>query len=342
MEVDNQTPASETHRVQDLWFDDGNLVIQAGNSQYCVHRGILAARSSVFQDMLALPQPPHSELVDGCPLVHLPDPATELTVILKAIFDPEFFMPFPAPTTFDNTVGCLRLSHKYGVDYLRRRALIHLASGFRTTLSEWDSAAYEVNNPNRFPLEIRSWPWASDSDKIYAIQLAREVDALWVLPTAFYQVSAAFKKLGTAIFHGAFRNGVPTSISLEDQDSFVNGHNSQITSANVDILAFLSYPPSANIEGCAFPFQCTAERLSAIESSREMLREYPSIPLDIWNSDDWDILQDVCPACLAVLRETHQHARQAFWDKLPGIYGLPSWEELEKMKEAAIGDGSGL
>lgn len=77
------------HRVQELWFDDGNLVIQAGNSQYRVFRGILAARSPVFQDMLSFPQPPDSELVEGCPVVFLPDSSMEVGAFLRAIFEPE-------------------------------------------------------------------------------------------------------------------------------------------------------------------------------------------------------------------------------------------------------------
>ncbi|KAJ7119091.1 hypothetical protein C8R44DRAFT_707401 [Mycena epipterygia] len=341
MEADTLPPANEPQRVQGLWFEDGNLVIQAGNSQFRVYRGVLAARSSVFQDMLAFPQPPDSELVDGCPLVCLPDPATEVTVFLKAIFHPEFFAPFPAPTTFDSIVGVLRLSHKYGVDYLRRRALIHLSSGHHNTLSETDCASYTGDpDPSRSLSEIMSWPGPdSDVSHMCTIQLAREIDAPWVLPLAFYNLSAVFHEVGNIIFHGAVYNGLPVSLSMQDQQTFLIGHNSQNTSTYAAILQFLSYPRSADIEGCKSPARCTAERLNAVESSREMTCDSPSIPLDIWDSDDWDILQDVCPACLAVLKDAHQHARQAFWDKLPEMYGLPCWEELEKMKEAAIGKG---
>lgn len=37
--------------------------------------------------MLGFPQPSDSELVESCPLVHLPDSAGEVTTFLKAIFD---------------------------------------------------------------------------------------------------------------------------------------------------------------------------------------------------------------------------------------------------------------
>ncbi|KAJ6449170.1 hypothetical protein DFH09DRAFT_1386122 [Mycena vulgaris] len=199
MEVDTQPTALQ--RVQDLWFADGNLVIQARNSQFRVYRGILAARSPVFQDMLSFPQPPDSELVEGCPLVHLPDAEMEVTDFLKAIFIPEYFLPFPALTKFDVIVGCLRLSHKYGVDYLRRRALVHLSSGYRTTLAEWDSSKYDEEATSRLASQVRTWPTPYDAaHRISVIQLAREVDVPWILPTAFYRLSCDFTYTANRVF----------------------------------------------------------------------------------------------------------------------------------------------
>lgn len=90
MDVDNEPSGNPgPQRIQELWFSDGNIVIQAGNSQYRVYRGILAARSPVFQDMFSFPQPPDSELVEGCPLIRLPDLDVEVTPFLRAIFEPE-------------------------------------------------------------------------------------------------------------------------------------------------------------------------------------------------------------------------------------------------------------
>jgi hypothetical protein len=77
-------------RAQELWFEDGTVVIQAGNSLYRVFRGILAARSPVFRDMFQLPQPPDCPLFEGCPVVQIWDSPTELTALLRAIFEPEF------------------------------------------------------------------------------------------------------------------------------------------------------------------------------------------------------------------------------------------------------------
>ncbi|KAJ7110959.1 hypothetical protein C8R44DRAFT_799747 [Mycena epipterygia] len=108
-------------QVEQLWFKDCGLVIRAGDLVFRVSGEILAAKSPVFQDMLQIPQPSTGEIVDGCPVVHLPDDPTDTTAFLRAIFDSEFFEPYPAPTDFDTIHGVLKLSHKYFVDYLRKR-----------------------------------------------------------------------------------------------------------------------------------------------------------------------------------------------------------------------------
>ncbi|KAJ7684253.1 hypothetical protein DFH06DRAFT_1072821 [Mycena polygramma] len=317
--------------VEDLWFEDGNIVIQAGNSQYRVFRGILAAHSPVFANLFGLPQPADSELVDGCPFVQLPDPDAEVTPFLKAIFDPEFFMPYPACTNFDAVAGCLRLSHKYGVEYLFRRALVHFSSGYQTTLSQFDDYTFN-DNPSQGP----SWEYPDEpAFRIRAIELARQVDATWILPRAFYSLSNQFDDLGAAIFHGTVHGGVQVQLSLQDQTSFLNGHAVQCSDTAVNAIRFLSNPLA--IEGCLSPSHCYLARLDAIEVSREFILDHPSHFLYVWVPDDWHLLEDICPVCLARLKRTRRQAREAWWNKLPQIYGLPAWPELEQMKTAAIG-----
>ncbi|KAJ6487133.1 hypothetical protein C8R47DRAFT_1127803 [Mycena vitilis] len=333
MEVDAQLP-SEIHRVEELWFEDGNLILQAGQCQYRVYRGLLAAQSLIFRDMISLPQPTDSELIEGCPLVRLPDPEVEVTPFLQAMFVADFFMPFPARTKFDTVVGCLRLSHKYGVDHLHRRALVHFSSGYPTTLHQ--IILRREGSPSA--LDKQSWtPPKNPTFDIYAIQLARQVDATWILPFAFYCLSDHFEDVGTAIFNGATYKGLHTQLPLQDQQSFLTGHSAQRVATAVDALQFLSNP--LDIERCSSPSRCHSERLRAIENGREFIRDFPSSPLHIWSPEDWDLLEDVCDICLAVLRQTHQEVRETVWDRLPEMYDLPPWKELEDMKAAAIGNG---
>lgn len=70
-----------------LWYRDGNIVLQAERTQWKVHQGILAESSVIFQDMFSLPQPLaiDTELVEGCPVVRLSDSAEEVEYVLQAI-----------------------------------------------------------------------------------------------------------------------------------------------------------------------------------------------------------------------------------------------------------------
>ncbi|KAJ7806102.1 hypothetical protein B0H14DRAFT_2382146 [Mycena olivaceomarginata] len=330
-----EVAASPGQEVQELWFDDGNIVLRAGGSLYRVYRGILTSRSSVFQAMLSLAPPPNSELVEGCPLIELADPEVEVTPFLRAIFEPEFFLLSPAPTEIGTVLGCLRLAHKYKVDYLRRRVLVHLSTAFPTTLSGLDRMVrYQ---PPDDPSELEGWTWGPDLiTRIRAIQVAREVDAPWMLPRAFYSLSLYLDRLGMTIFTGAIYKGMDTRLSVQDQTSFLKGYNLQCQSTVGNALAFLSRP--LDIQGCKHADLCSRTRLEAISLiNHDFARGYLPDPLYIWQWADWDkLLSKLCPVCKTVLKGAHQNARQAFWNRLPEIYDVAAWDVLEQLKAAAF------
>lgn len=80
-------PTINTIRSE-VWFEDGNIVLQAGGTQFKVYRGILSQSSSVFKDMFSLPQPPEKDedLIEGCPIVHLSDSVKEVEHMLEALY----------------------------------------------------------------------------------------------------------------------------------------------------------------------------------------------------------------------------------------------------------------
>ncbi|KAJ7205333.1 hypothetical protein B0H12DRAFT_986526, partial [Mycena haematopus] len=92
----------------------------------------LAARSTVFHGMIESGAPGNQgdEFIDGIPVVVLHDAADDVEVFLRAIFDSSYFMPAPEPANFTDVLAILRLSHKYDVEYLQRRALRHLSDEF--------------------------------------------------------------------------------------------------------------------------------------------------------------------------------------------------------------------
>ncbi|KAJ7618313.1 hypothetical protein DFH06DRAFT_1483330 [Mycena polygramma] len=165
-------------RAEGLWFEDCGLIIQAEKTLCRISRDYLASQSPVFKDMLALPSPKEADRMDGCPFVFLPDNAEDVTVFLKALMFYDFFEPYPAPTTLPILFGTLRMSYKYEVDPLKKRALTHISSLHPTTLRGYET------------LKTPWWFLCSLSDSWPAIcHLARQLHIDWILPMAFFRVS---------------------------------------------------------------------------------------------------------------------------------------------------------
>jgi hypothetical protein len=79
-------------RVDDLWFEDGSLILKAEEKLFRIPKYLLAARSTFFKDMLSFPPLPDGEveLMDGIPFVILPDSAKDVEVFLRAIMDSKY------------------------------------------------------------------------------------------------------------------------------------------------------------------------------------------------------------------------------------------------------------
>jgi hypothetical protein len=86
--ADQDAPALT--RASGLWFEDCGLIIKAETTVFRVSRDVLAAQSSVFRDMLTLPMPKDADIMEGCPLVELPDNAKDVSYFLRALFDYQY------------------------------------------------------------------------------------------------------------------------------------------------------------------------------------------------------------------------------------------------------------
>ncbi|KAJ7675603.1 hypothetical protein DFH06DRAFT_1317769 [Mycena polygramma] len=206
--------------------------------------------------------------MEGCPFVELSDTAWDIATFLRAIFYYDFFEPFPAPTTFSILTSILRMSHKYDVGVLHKRAL------------------------------SRPPAWMEDDQHVAIVGLARKISADWILPSAFYRMCQT-----------AEEHHVMTTAHLEDSHKahFVQDCNMAREENYRLVIKRAHYDPEV----------------------------VSTMPLELWREADWVRLCE-CDKCFAVMRRAHQVARQALWDKLPGIFGLPAWAELEKMKEEAL------
>ncbi|KAF8155303.1 hypothetical protein K438DRAFT_1845886 [Mycena galopus ATCC 62051] len=314
------TDQPSLHRVPELWFEEDNLILRAENTLFRVSKGVLAARSSVFRDMLSFPLPPklgrgggegedEEDTIDGCPVVRLHDSPADVTCFLRAIFDSSYFEPPPAKTDLAAITGILRLSHKYDVQYLRRRALLHLDTGYPTSLGE-----YEVSGSETF---------SSDGldDSLLTIHVASEVNATWLLPTAFYFLCYSDLPLILASPAWPLLSPLNQSIALQ-------AYTKQRL-ACPPVLPFLRIPFP---EGCTDLERCSAYRESYLG---DVASWNISDPLGSYK--DWSPFEGkVCPYCLKKGEEYHRGARRRLWEDLPGMYGLPAWDVLERLKGESL------
>ncbi|RXW19836.1 hypothetical protein EST38_g6018 [Candolleomyces aberdarensis] len=177
--VASTSSAPPLYRVTELWYDDGNLILQAGNALFKLYRGLLRAQSSVFDDMFAFPVPPEGNpALEGCPIVQTYDSAQDMKYFLKALLNSAFFEPPPKPTTIPIVEGVLRLSTKYDVPHLRQRAMDHLVSTYPTTLTAWKNRDTTRTIPS-----VENTPFL-------VLNLAREFDMPWLIPSVAYCISS--------------------------------------------------------------------------------------------------------------------------------------------------------
>jgi len=320
----------EIERVSDLWFEDGGLVIQADQCYFKIFKGMLTARSSVFKTILDEGPTTTKRCVDGCHLLQVSDSAADMTYFLKAIFDSgcapnlrldfssthaplgRFFEPAPAPTDFRIISGVLRLSHKYDVQYLRRRALAHLSSAYPATF-----AAYQNREDGAPTRSNRSFPEpTSPSDHFGILRLAKEVGVLWVLPTEVYHCCQ-------------YEPAIILDKAGPDWASVVLAASTRLRSKHLFLLHHLATPLSGN-NGCSTYSKCALARVRLFMTRAAHHEADPLAPV---TDAEWDFLsEETCDQCLADAKNLFREWRLSIWEDIPEMLDLPTWEELEQLK----------
>ncbi|KAF7326737.1 BTB domain-containing protein [Mycena venus] len=274
--------------------------------------------------MVTFPQPSsgETEMIDGCPVVSLHDSAADVEVFLRAIFDSSYFMPPPEPVNIQVLLGTLRFAHKYDVQYLYLRALKHLSARYGQTSAD----EYRTEDADSILFTGRS----EVESHVTVITAATEVGALWLLPVAYYEVSShADCWLQSAIEKGA-------DVEIVKKCWVTQIHLSRGMS---EVHKFLSVPSGA---GCATSQKCDAIRFGQLESYFERRYEERDVnPLAECNPWSWTGHSggdNFCSSCCTKGQMMHRTALNALWDRLPGIYGLPPWAELNALRKATMGD----
>ncbi|TRM56198.1 hypothetical protein BD626DRAFT_520571 [Schizophyllum amplum] len=304
-------------KVEDLWFPDGNVIIRIGDRVCRVYRGYLASQSPVMADMFSITQPSEgADMVGEVPAMRLPDPPEEVTHWLRAMLLPQTFPSYPNRVGPDQLLSVLRLSHKYDVQYLRQRALHHLAAFFPTDLAAaqaWDGTAHYI------PLEETEL--VEFEPRVSAI--AHEVGALWLIPFAMYDLYS---------WTWAEAHDIATVVDPQSVSSLQ--------------AVLYAYKVAVHVQNCFIaedwlsgdsPSNCSSRCLKReryrILDDHDMWNELHYGPLTFYTRGSEGVYNmhadsDLCGDCCRFLRQTYSEKCTYFWNRLPQAMGLPPWTEL--------------
>lgn len=275
-----------------------------------MYGGILAARSSVFKDMLSFPQPQPPTKIDilkgSTPSISLQDSVGDVHVFLSSIFDSSFFEPRLATVDLSVVLAISRMADKYDVPYLLQRALAHLADFYPRSLEDWD------NRKRVGRLESLS----DLDDDMSVLQTALRINATEILPIAFY--ASARHDLDRIINHRRWSH-----IREDYRFRFLVGYVNQ----SLACRAMHTFLHLSAVDGCTSPPACQRGLQFYTKHSHIWPKQDP---LEAWSG--WGCLYlDVCTACFTACKEKHKAGRQKFWDGIPVIFGFPGAGEGEEL-----------
>ncbi|KAF7370408.1 BTB domain-containing protein [Mycena sanguinolenta] len=313
--MSSEAPATKRQRTEEvsitmcseLWFSDGNVVLQAGNTQFRVHWGILAHNSLVFHEMQELLQPPEHPGIEGCPVVELSDDAEDVGYLLNALYTPTFH----SQKTLSLPVlrALLRLGRKYGFKDLRDSAATRITTEYPTTLQENDAL------PDSW--ETIEWYEGMIFD---IVTLISENNILTALPLACYRAV----QLTTIddLFDGILKeDGTRASLSPGDLRRCLRARQKLLVKQFEPGYTF-GWARKWEFADCASPAVCDYSRETILANYMEDYAIYAFLKPDL---NDYTF----CVACTRHATDSMTAGRKKMWQELPKIFDLPRWSELK-------------
>ncbi|KDR69922.1 hypothetical protein GALMADRAFT_897068 [Galerina marginata CBS 339.88] len=317
----NSTETKELKRVSELWFEDADVIFQAGRKLFRVHRSILSARSPVFRDMFSVPPPIHEagtsteETLDGCTLIQLPDSEDDVLPFFLAIFDSSYFDSPPLEVSMDVVISILRLAHKYDVKFLSRRAIAHLNPVFPTEMvTFYYPSGTTTNEPRNDAMKLSLFE---------VMEVAFKADVSWILPSAFLWTVEL--KLSTIL-----KSDQWNYLSPDLQEGYIINRERYIQ-ARERAMDWLHVLPSK--DGCSSPARCAEMKQWYVDRSQELVDTSGKILFFPPGSPRRHRLElTFCSRCASDAAKLSEQAVKKLWDNCPKYLGLHGWDMLIKEK----------
>ncbi|CAA7266034.1 unnamed protein product [Cyclocybe aegerita] len=306
-----------TTRSPSLWFDDGNVVIQAEATRFRVYRSILSLHSDILADCFGLPQPEGEPTVDGCPLVHLSDTANEIQDVYGnySVYDHTKPLPFPAVRAM------IRLGRKYNFTAFQEEALRRLQKEFPQELNQWNEKDKYV------------FTFLEDSPSLLfeLVNFAYENSIQSILPTAMTWLCLRYP-LATIISGSKISDEKTISLlpgALEmcligryGLCDVIPGYVDQLVAAYADFIDHCH-----DIRECAESFRMFLSEVFGAHAGvkgRVGSFQWQDVVED-------DVVNSLCTSCGPKLTDKYEELRINAWENVPGYFGFQTWSALKDL-----------
>ncbi|TFK22943.1 hypothetical protein FA15DRAFT_747138 [Coprinopsis marcescibilis] len=283
-----------TKRCESVWYEDGNIILQAEKTQFRVHKSILAAHSEVLRDMFSLPQPVEQDV--ACPVVLLEH---DMADSWEAVFHYKQTIKFP----FSLIRSIITLSHKYPFPHLYKEAERQL----------------EATYPTKFEKFRPTSTFFSGS--FYLDDTMSYCD---ILNTCIVRIGKAF------VFDGTVSQGGTVSLlSPSAQRLLILGRDRLYGHITSHLFGWLwaGKPANCKCNPSSLSDPCRDSYRAILEL---VCKPVPSIALAFGSFPKPPQGNKICPNCLAHGQECFKAGQKHVWDNLPGLFDLPPWEELNE------------
>ncbi|KAI9450614.1 hypothetical protein BJY52DRAFT_172389 [Lactarius psammicola] len=123
-------PAVSLPLPECLYLSEADIIVRTPDlTRFLVHKSVLASSSSVFRNMLSLPQPPSSEMVDGLPVVDISEDAG----LVRSLITILYHIPSDLPASYDRILALLATAQKYDMGAVQSAIRAELLRGSSST-----------------------------------------------------------------------------------------------------------------------------------------------------------------------------------------------------------------
>ncbi|KDR79555.1 hypothetical protein GALMADRAFT_243654 [Galerina marginata CBS 339.88] len=295
-----------------FWFEDGNIIFQAQNTQFRVYKGIMTRNSKFFREKLALPRPLGEDLVEGCSVVYLDDSEKDWVRIFAILYDSDVsyksmtvLLPLPLLSSM------LRLGKKYEIQKVYDAALERIKLEFPESLAQWD----ETFPPGTGGLS-RIGGHAVD-----LLDILLDLGVRKLLPLAYFR--CAWLSVETIFRPMAREDGEAIRLPIGAIETVLSGKERLRHAVLEHRFGWVkTYTPGFHRPGCVTPLFCERSALCTMRDSANFSAACAFLSYDVF------LAQSFCQNCFAQVKAASEAGRQKIWDELPSYFGLPAWKDL--------------